>query len=60
MREFIFTGTLELHGVQFFVVAENEAEAMAKAKSADYVSYDTDAAAMVNCTLDTGSLEPNE
>jgi hypothetical protein len=60
MPQFICTGTVELRGVDFYIEADNLEEAKAKAKSGDYIEYDTDGAETYNCTLDAKSVEPNE
>ena len=60
LREFIFTGTIELHGVQFFILAEDEDEARAQARGGDYIEYETGGAETVNWTIDPNSLESNE
>ena len=60
LREFIFTGTVELRGVHFFVVARDEADARAKAASGDWVDYETTGADTVNWELDPKTIQANE
>jgi hypothetical protein len=59
-REFMFTGTVELRGVTFFVTAEDEDAAREKAKAGEYDDYDSGGAETVNWEMNPDSLEVNE
>lgn len=59
MGEYIFKGTLDLEGVEFFVEAENEEEALAKAKRGEWASYEISGASSVDCSLDPDTIEEN-
>jgi hypothetical protein len=60
MPEYLFRGRLELSGVIFTVVAENEADAKDKAKAGRYEEWDIAGAEGVNWKLDLSSIELNE
>ncbi len=60
LREFIFEGTVELRGVQFFVVAEDEMDARAKASAGEWTDYDTLGAETVNWELDLKTIQAND
>lgn len=60
MPEFIFTGTLKLSGVTFFVDAPDVKQAIQRAKAGEYSSYEIDAAETADCKLDPDTCALNE
>ena len=60
LREFIFTGTVEYSGVQFFVRAEDKEGALAKAADGDWWDFETTCAEPVNWKLDPKTIQPND
>ena len=60
MPEYLFQGTVTLSGVDFFVSADDEDEAKAKAQSGEYDSYKTDMASAVDWALTLTTLKLNE
>jgi len=60
LREFIFRGTIEYRGANFFVVAFTKAEAVAQAKAGDFQEIDVLGAEMINWEVDPRTIESNE
>lgn len=60
MPEYIFTGTVKLDGVTFFIEAENWTEARAKARRGEYDDYEAGGAAeTVDTSIDPETCEEN-
>lgn len=55
----IFTGSLRLDGVVFYVTADTEAAAIAKAEAGDYDEHDEMGAATADWLIDPDSIESN-
>lgn len=60
MAVWIFKGSLRLDGVDFFISAETEAEAIAKAKAGEYDEHDEMGATTADWSIDPGTIEPND
>ena len=58
--QWIFKGSLRLDGVSFFITADNEAEAIAKAKMGDYDEYDEMGATAADWEIDPKTGDPND
>lgn len=59
-KEYIFRGKLSLSGVEFYITANSEEEAIAKARDGDWHDYDTLGASSEDCNIDLGSCELNQ
>lgn len=59
-KEYIFTGSVELRGVQFFVKAKSLDEARQKARGGDYEEYETQCAETVNWEINPKTAKVNE
>lgn len=60
MPEYIFQGTVTLSGVDFYVTADSEEEAIAKAKMGEYNNRDTVGADSTDWDIDPNSCVLNE
>lgn len=59
MGEYIFRGTVELSGVDFYVTADTAEEAIQKAKRGEYDDYKTAGAETINWKIDPNTCEDN-
>ncbi len=60
MPEYIFQGQVTLSGVDFYITADNEAEAIAKAKAGASDYWDRAGAASTDLDIDSNSCVLNE
>lgn len=60
MSEWILTGTVKLSGVDFFVEAETEEEALRKAAAGEWSRYETDCAETEGWSVQPKTIRPNE
>ena len=60
MPEYIFQGTVTLSGVDFYIIADSEEEAKAKAKNGEYNDRDTVGAGSQDWDIDPNSCALNE
>ena len=59
-KQYIFTGRLELSGVDFIVEADSEAEAKEKARNGQWENYDSSGAETVNTDIVVSSCKLDE
>ena len=59
-RQYIARGTIELRGVDFYITAESEEDARAKAKAGEYDSYEDNGAETFNWEINPGTVKENE
>lgn len=60
MSQWIFRGKIERRNVDFYITADTEAEAIAKAEFGEYDDYETAVAETANWTIDPKTGELNE
>lgn len=59
-REWIFRGRVTLEGVQFFITADSEDEAIERARKGDFDDRDDGGGESVDWHIDVDSIELNE
>lgn len=60
MAQWVFTGSIRLDGVSFYITAETEAEAIAKAKIGDYDEYDEQGATTADWEIQPSTVTLND